>query len=287
MTQRTAAYDWTAERGAKWRLHLTGMEATLLPTDEALVRALRLEGPHRIADVGCGGGGTTLEIKRVAPAGSVVHGFDISPTLIEQARSRIPADADSEEIAFDVADVATAIPKRSYERLVSRFGVMFFDEPEAAFGNLAHWLEPGGRFAFAVWARPADNPWMSLTRDTVAEFAEVPRTDPDAPGPFRYADSGELLALLEGAGFGQFDVVDWREALPIGGYLPPFEAAHFALSSFASFGELLAGAGDSAFEDARSRLTERFSEYYVDGAVRIPAHLRIVSGIRLPEASRA
>src|ERR1700688_4393154 len=106
MNEHTAASDWTAARGEKWCAQLTGMEATLTPVDEPLIRALNLDAPWRIADIGCGGGGTTLEILRRAPAGSVVHGFDLSPALIDLARGR--ARSDDRAIAFEIADVATA-----------------------------------------------------------------------------------------------------------------------------------------------------------------------------------
>ena len=77
MSENPAASDWATARGEKWRKQLSGMEAMLLPVDEPLIRALRLDAPYRIADIGCGGGGTTLKISRRAVAGSVVHGFDI------------------------------------------------------------------------------------------------------------------------------------------------------------------------------------------------------------------
>ena len=83
MNENATTTDWAAARGEKWRAQLAGMEATLAPVDRPLIRALRLERPCRVADVGCGGGGTALEILRLAPAGSVLHGFDLSPGLIE------------------------------------------------------------------------------------------------------------------------------------------------------------------------------------------------------------
>ncbi len=85
-----AAADWAAARGEKWSINLIGMEATLHPLDEPLIDALELAETCRIAEVGCGGGGTTFELQRRAPAGSVIHGFDISPKLIEVARHRAP-----------------------------------------------------------------------------------------------------------------------------------------------------------------------------------------------------
>ena len=173
-----------------------------------------------------------------------------------------------------------AAPEKPYDRLVSRFGIMFFDDPPAAFANLVRWLAPGGRFAFAVWGRPAENPWMTSVREVAAEVIDMPPPDPEAPGPFRYAEAGKLLTLLDRAGFGELDVRDWRGALPIGGGLPAAEAANFALASFSSFGELLAEAGDEALNDARQSLTARFSRHQQEGAVRMDACVRIFTGAR-------
>ncbi len=280
MNQHLTASDWLAARGEKWRTQLPGMESMLMPIDEPLLRALQLEAPARIAEIGCGGGGTAMEILRRAPAGSVVHGFDISSSLIELARARQRPDESA--IGFEVADMATATAERPYDRLVSRFGVMFFDDPQAAFANLMRWLAPGGRFAFAVWGRPSDNPWMTSVHEVVARVIEMPQTDPDAPGPFRYADPDKLLALLDRAAFKKLHVRDWRGPLAIGGGLPPGEAANFALSSFSSFGELLARAGDDALEQARRSLTTCFSysQRKTDDVVRMDACVRIVTGVR-------
>ena len=278
-TARMAGSDWVAARGEKWRAQLSGMEAMLAPVDEPLIRALHLDAPCRIADLGCGGGGTALEILRQAPGGSVVHGFDISPALVELARERTRPD--ERHVAFEIADVATAKPEKPYDRLVSRFGVMFFDDPRDAFANLVRWLAPGGPFAFAVWGRPSDNPWMTSVREVVADIIDMPPPDPGAPGPFRYGEADDLLALLEQAGSGELDSSSWRGALPIGGGLPAAEAAHFALASFSSFGELLAKAGDDALNEARRSLTARFSRHEQDNAVRMDACVHIVTGTRL------
>src|SRR5947209_2594612 len=178
MNEHPTAVDWAGGRGERWRAHLGGMEAMLAPVDEPLIRALNLHTACRIADVGCGGGGTSLEILRRAPAGSVVHGFDLSPALIELARSR--KQFEERAIAFEVADVATAtVVGEAYDRLVSRFALMFFDDPTAAFANLFRWLAPTGRFAFAVWGPLTENPWMTTVRQALAEIIELPPTDPE------------------------------------------------------------------------------------------------------------
>ena len=279
MSENSAASDWVGPRGERWSVHLAGMEAMLAPVDDPLVSALRLDAAHRIADVGCGGGGTTRAIARLAPPGSVVHGFDISAALVKLARERRrPGDG---AVTFDVADVAQAKPERPYDRLVSRFGVMFFPEPPSAFANLFSWLAPGGRLAFAVWGGPSANPWLTTVRDVVAGIVDLPPSDPAAPGPFRYARADDLLSLLAGAGFGDLASHDWHGALPLGGGLPAAEAARFALASFASFGDRLAEAGDAALAEAHRALTARLSPYERDGAVRMEACVHVITGARV------
>jgi len=281
MSENPAASDWLSGRGEKWSAHLSGIEATLTPVDEPLIRALHLDAPYRIADIGCGGGGTALEILRRAPAGSVVHGFDISPAQIESARRRIPPD--ERALTFEVADVATAAaPEDPYDRMVSRFGIMFFSDPSAAFANLVRWLAPGGRFAFAVWGRPSENPWFTGVREVVAGVVDMPPSDPDGPGPFRYGEANELLVLLDRAGFGDLNLHNWRGTLAVGGGLPSEEAADFALSSFSSFADLLAKAGDKALNEARESLTAFFSQHQQNNVVTMDACAHIVTGMHLP-----
>jgi SAM-dependent methyltransferase len=278
MNESPVTSGWAAARAEKWRIHLSGMEAMLKPVDEPLLRALRLDAPYRIADIGCGGGETSLELLRQAPPGSVVHGFDITPSLIDAARARIPAA--NRELAFHVADMGTAAPEAPYDRLASRFGVMFFQDAPGAFANLARWLVPGGRFAFAVWGPPAANAWVTLVRDVVAEVVNVPPPEPDAPGPFRYAQVDPFLRLLAQAGFEGLDVHDWRGTLPIGGGRPPAEAADFALASFSTFSELLATAGDAALQATRRSLTARFAQHQQGGFVQLDACVHLVTGTR-------
>ena len=278
MAENLATSNWIADRGAQWNASLVGMEAMLRPVDAPLLDALRLDAPARIADLGCGGGGTTLALSRRAPVGSVIHGVDISPTLIETAHGRLRPDERS--VVFKVADIATAAPEQPYARLVSRFGVMFFDDARAAFANLLRWLEPGGSFAFAIWGPLSENPWVTTVREEVARIVDVPPSAPDAPGPFRYADPQGLLALLDHVGFRELDVREWRGLLPLGGTLAPAEAADFALTAFSNFHELLTRAGDEARHEARRSLTARLSHHQREGAVRLGACVRIVTGVR-------
>ena len=206
-----------------------------------------------------------------------MHGHDISPTLIEAARERKRSNRSAVE--FTIVDIESAsAPKRLYDRVASRFGVMFYRHPHKAFSNVLAWLAPGGRVAFAVWDRPADNPWLFHVRDVVSKHADVPASGPDEPGPFRYGEVDTLLKLLDRVGYTDLEVRSWKGRFSIGGDLPPEEAANFALASFSSFGELLAQAGPEALEGARRSLTTKFSEHSEGGVVRLGASVHIVVG---------
>jgi SAM-dependent methyltransferase len=171
-------------------------------------------------------------------------------------------------------------PAQLYDRLVSRFGVMFFENPSQAFANLSRWLAPGGRFAFAVWGPQEENPWRTTVSDVVGQIVELPPFDPEAAGPFRYADAGKFLDLLQASGFSNLAVRDWRGTLPIGGGLPAPQAADFAIASISSFIERLTEAGKDALSAARKTLTDRFSNHLQNGVVKMDAGVHIVTGIR-------
>lgn len=274
---RPQGLDWAAARSDTWRRQIAGLEAMLAPIDAPLIEALALDAPARIVDVGCGGGATTLAALRRAPAGSVAHGMDLSPVLIDIARQRIGADAAS--VAFDVADMGVATPPaRRFDRMVSRLGVMFFADPRSAFVNLRRWLAPTGRVALAVWGPLDENVWMTATREAVASAISLAPIDPDAPGPFRYGAVDPLLSLLRDAGFRDVVATRWRHALPIGRGLRAPDAARFALAAFSQFAEQLAAAGGDAARVACRSLAARFAPHERGGVVTMPGSVHIVTG---------
>jgi len=275
-------YDWVGDRGDQWLTQLTGLEAMMEQIDAPLIAALDLNSsqsktePQRIADIGCGGGGTTLKLAIAAGQNSVVDGFDISSALVEFANSNA-AKLDS-RARFQVANLQAAEPPiEGYDFLLSRFGTMFFDKPDIAFSNIRRWLAPSGRFAYAVWGNPKLNPWMMSLKQIASRFVEVPKPEHDSPGPFRYADVDLLLNTLNSAGFKQVEVSEWNGQLPIGGGLAPIEAATFALNAFA-FGELLLEAGETTFNQAKKELVKNYKLHTNEGEVFMDAYVYIVYG---------
>lgn len=272
MTEPKPPYDWASTRGAQWRDQLDGMEAMLAPVDRPLIEALALgDAPLRIAEIGCGGGATTRAIAEAAVPGSHVEGFDISPDLVEAAGRRSGG-----ALSFTVADAGTYRPAERFDRLTSRFGVMFFADPAAAFANLAQWLAPGGQLAFAVWGPGPEVSFMASVRAAIASVIDLPPAEPDVPGPCRYGDPGKLVALLEAAGLHDVVSTSWRGDLTVGGGMGPEAAANFLIASSSSAAPL-ADLAPALQEKARAALIERCAEYERDGVVVMPARVEIVT----------
>ena len=276
-SEHPTSNDWAGARGETWLAQLSHMEAMLAPVDAPLVALLALGGARRIADLACGGGGTTLAVASAADPGATVFGYDISPSLVQFAQRRA-ASAGTAPI-FAVGDSANLVVATPFDRIVSRFGTMFFADPAAAFANIAGLLAPEGRFAFAVWGPPADNRWMAIVRETIGALIDLPPPPVDAPGPMRYGEVGVLLGLLNEAGFRNVEVQDWRGDLAIGGGLEPHLAAQFAIVSM-SVAQVLADQGPELIERATVALAQRFEQHWSHGAVRLPARVHLIHGTR-------
>ena len=127
-------------------------------------------------------------------------GVDISTPMLERAREKAQGRAN---LRFENADAQThAFPPASVDLVFSRFGVMFFADPDAAFANLARALRPGGRIAFLCWQSVMQNPWVNVPM--AALMKHVPPAappPPNAPGPFAFADPARVRGILERAGF--------------------------------------------------------------------------------------
>jgi SAM-dependent methyltransferase len=153
-----------------------------------------------ILDIGCGGGDTTLDLAQaVAPDGTVV-GIDLSAAILNFARRTAEHCA---RVSFICADAQSfAFEPRSFDAAFSRFGVMFFADPVAAFINIRRSLRPNGRLAFVCWRALAENPLDSLPLQAAAAHLPLqPADDPDAPGPFAFANPDRLRHILQAAGF--------------------------------------------------------------------------------------
>lgn len=194
--------DFWERRAEAWERRADEIGAFSDTYGAAAIEALAVRAGERVLDIGCGPGTTTIELgRRVGPGGEVV-GIDISEGMVAAARRRSAAAA-APNITFVTADAGTEPLGDSFDAAFSRFGVMFFVDPVAAFANIGRALRPGGRLACAVWGPLFDNPWMFVPTLAAAPVlgAGLTLPGPGEPGPFSLADPGHVHALLGEAGF--------------------------------------------------------------------------------------
>lgn len=206
---------WDGDSGRFWAEHADRFDAMLAPYTGALLDAAEIGIDDRVLDVGCGFGPTTLQAARRATGGSVL-GVDLSGPMLADARRRAAAEGLA-NVEFRQADAQThPFPDDAYDVVLSRFGVMFFDDPQAAFANLRRALRPGGRLALVCWQSLARNENRQVERDAFAAHLSLPPPRTSGPGALSLADPDHVRSLLCGSGFEQVALDDVRRPLYFG-----------------------------------------------------------------------
>jgi SAM-dependent methyltransferase len=203
---------WNEKAGPEWVEMQERMDGYLAAISEALLAFADVRPGMAVLDVGCGTGATSLALAR---AGAVVTGADISRPMLEFARKR--AQEAGLAIHFAEAD-ASAFPfKPEFDLIISRFGVMFFDDPVAAFTNLRRALKPGGQLAFVCWRSPQENLWASAPVAAAKPLLPAqPPPDPLAPGPFAFASRERVADILARAGFAGIRIEPYDGVMSLG-----------------------------------------------------------------------
>ncbi|WSQ13910.1 methyltransferase domain-containing protein [Streptomyces sp. NBC_01231] len=210
------AARWKGPAGHAWVEGQALLDGILKPFEDLLVEGLAAEHGENVLDVGCGTGGTTVAVAdRLGPAGSCV-GVDISEPMITTARTR--AEQTDAPVSFIQADAQEhAFEPAAFDAVISRFGVMFFEDSVRAFSNLRRAARDGARLRFITWRGPAENPFMTTAERAAAPFLpELPARRPDQPGQFAFADPGRIHRILAESGWAGIDVqpVDVACTLP-------------------------------------------------------------------------
>lgn len=189
--------NWSGS-GRAWVKNEQTFDAIFAPFTEAILQTAELRACDRMLDVGCGSG-TLLE--RAVAIGASAVGVDISEAMAQAAAERVPqarvVHADAQTI-----DLRATVPGQPFDRVMSRFGVMFFEDPVAAFTNIRTATGPGAAMNFTCW-REGDNPIFTLGTNILSERLEAPAmaADPFSPGPRAFGNADRVRAILAAAGW--------------------------------------------------------------------------------------
>jgi SAM-dependent methyltransferase len=200
---------WNGPAGRAWVDAQELLDATLKPFEELLVEAVATRhdvGECRVLDVGCGTGVTTLAVARRLGANSRCTGIDISEPMIATARTR--AAREGSPASFVLADAQEHVfAPAGFDVIMSRFGVMFFDDPVRAFANLRHAARADAELVFLAWRAPEENPFMTTAERAAAPLLPgIPPRRHNAPGQFAFADDGRVRRILAESGWGAVDI---------------------------------------------------------------------------------
>jgi SAM-dependent methyltransferase len=271
--------DWNGPTGERWLANQVRLDHMLEAFGNAAVEAVKPAEAEHGLDVGCGAGASSLAIARRVGEHGRVLGVDISAPLLDRARASVSVDT---PVTFLQADASKAIlPECEFDFLFSRFGVMFFDDPVAAFAHLRGALKPGGRLGFICWRAADENEWIRLPLEAVDGI--VPRTAPPAPGapgPLSFSDRERVSRILTSAGFHDIAFKAFDHDMSFGEAGTRKEAIDLAVAMVLEIG-VLARTLDQQSEDLRMRasaaLRDAFAHRSGERSVRLGGAAWIVT----------
>lgn len=271
-TKPDAAY-WNQAGGQAW-VELQGlMDRLNQPVADVLIeRGFPGEG-RTVLDVGCGAGATTIAMARRLGADGLCLGVDVSAPLLDIARRRAEAEGVG-EAGFVQADAQTyRLDKESFDAVISRYGVMFFGDFDAAFANLRQGVRPGGQLTFVCWRRPADNPLANAPLEAAAPFLPpLPQPDPDAPGRWAFAKPDRVRGILERSGWQDIAIDPLDAPTPLS-----VEDCMTLSLRMGALGSALQHQADGVRQEVRDAVGRSLEPYTKDGIVQMVAACWLVT----------
>lgn len=231
---------WNGPAGLAWVESQALLDRLFLPFEERLAGVVPAGSALRVLDIGCGTGSTTLAVAARLGARGRCTGIDISGPMIDAARARALARFGTESKAADfvVADAQRhAFDPESVDLILSRFGVMFFDDPVAAFTNLRRAASDSAALHLIAWRSATENPFMITAERAAAPLLPgLPPRRPGTPGQFAFADESRVRRILQQGGWADIDIqpIDVPCAMPeseLANYLSRLGPVGLALQS--------------------------------------------------------
>ncbi len=277
--QKQQAEYWGGEGGERWLSQADRTNRMLAPITKQLMAVAAPQSGERIVDIGCGTGDTTLILAEMVGAEGHVLGVDISEGLLTDARRKADAMADI-NVQFKYADAsAYDFAGEEADLVFSRFGVMFFGDPEGAFANIHAALKPAGRLTFVCWQAMPLSPFFNLAFQAALEILPRPEPVPEGtPGPFAFAKTDWVHAILEAGGFSRVDisspVIDMT--IPVGADADLKETAT-RLAALGPVGRMLMDQDEGMKARVVEKVTVALAREKLAGAITLGGAVHIVT----------
>ncbi len=272
---------WEGPSGLTWIQFEEEQDTFLGDVAELVINEANPQPGDRVLDIGCGTGAVSLlAADRVGPEGRALA-TDISEPLLNRAEAR---GASLPQFGTHHADAEAADwPETGFDFAVSRFGVMFFANPPAAFANIAKALKPGGRIVFAAWAPAKENPyWHIPARRASERLGKPPKVEPDTPGPMGLSNLPLALERLAAAGLEDINGQQVEVALRHPGGVEA--AADLAVRIGAARHVINKFNGSPDDEAAiRDAIAADFAPYATEAGAAVPASINLLTA-RVPNA---
>lgn len=251
------------------------LDAEIAPHNERFRAAAAIQPGEHVLDIGCGTGQSTIEAAHAAAPGGTALGIDLSEPMLEFARERAAGEGLG-NVTFMAADAqAQQLPPERFDVCISRFGTMFFSDPDVAFGNFAQALRPGGRLVLLIWQTVDHNPWSTEVQEALQPG--VPPSWRPGEDPFSLGDPTTTERLLTAAGFTGVAFEDVDEPISYG---PDPATALELLSGFAAVRQVIEGMDAAQAEPAKQRLTELLAAHHTDHGVLVDSRAWVVTARR-------
>tara|TARA_B100001013_G_C24579113_1_gene429817 strand:- start:208 stop:1059 length:852 start_codon:yes stop_codon:yes gene_type:complete len=275
-TNKDSKDFWSGKGGDIWVERQETMDEMLFPFGEEVLNKLELGQNLHVLDIGCGCGTTTLDIAKRIKRGKVT-GIDISQPMLQKAK-KSAKDKFLSNTSFLRLDVQSDdIGEGVYTTAFSRFGVMFFEDPVAAFTNINKSLVTNAQLSFVCWQSPSLNPWQSLFIQEVRKLINLPSPPPRSPGPFAFSESSYINSILEESNFVEVEIESFETDVKMFSGSSLSDAVKDYLSINPVVSEMLKDSPDDLKDQVVNAVIEVFTPYYSESGLIFPSASWIVN----------
>lgn len=275
--KRTTRAQWE-EAAEAWHRWGPTIEEWLGEATDTMLRAAGIAEGSQVLDVAAGAGGQTLAAARLAGPSGRVLATDISPAILEYA-ARAAAEAGLstvETLEADGEDLS-ALEESAYDAAISRVGLIYFPDQQAALSGIRRALRPGGKLSAIVYSTPDRNGFFSIPVGIIRRRAELPPPAPGQPGPFSLGGAGVAEKAFFAAGFRDITVTTVQSPVRLPSAV---DCVRFEQESFGALHQMLSRLDDNGKAEAWQEITEQLAQFDGPQDFAGPCEMLVVTGTR-------